>query len=63
MSINQAIVTLNGGEASPLIDARSDLEKYGSLCRTLKNFIPRRYGCIERRPGTYFVAKAKTFDH
>ncbi len=56
---NIAIVNLNGGVFTPLIDARSDIEKYRSGCRKLENFIPRIYGSIERRPGTRFIKEAK----
>lgn len=58
---NIPIISLNGGEFSPLIDARSDIEKYSSGCRKLENFLPRIYGAIERRPGTKFVKKAKGY--
>jgi len=56
---NIPVVNLNGGVATPLIDARSDIAKYKSLCRKLENFIPRIYGSIERRPGTKFIKEAK----
>ena len=56
---NIPIINLNGGLYTPLIDARSDIEKYVSGCRKLDNFIPRIYGAIERRPGTRFVKAAK----
>lgn len=56
---NIPIVNLNGGEFTPLIDTRSDIEKYRSGCRKLENFIPRIYGAIERRPGTRFIKEAK----
>ena len=58
---NIPIVNLNGGEYSPLIDVRSDIEKYNSGCRQLRNFLPRIYGCIERRPGLKFIKKAKGY--
>ena len=57
--INVPIINLNSGEFSPLIDARSDIEKYKSGCRKLENFIPRVYGVVERRPGTKFIKEAK----
>lgn len=57
--VNVPIVNLNGGVFTPLIDARSDIEKYRSGCRKLENFIPRIYGSIERRPGTRFIKEAK----
>jgi len=56
---NIPVINLNGGEYTPLIDARSDIEKFKSGCRKLENFFPRIYGVIERRPGTKFVKIAK----
>ena len=53
--MNIAIVSFSGGEMTLQIDARSDVEKYASGCRTLENFIPRIYGGVERRPGTKFI--------
>lgn len=49
------VVTFNAGELSPLVDARSDVDKYRAGCRTLENMIPRIYGPAERRPGTKYV--------
>ncbi len=56
---NIGIINLNGGVYTPLIDVRSDIEKYSSGCRILDNYIPRIYGSIERRPGTKFIKEAK----
>jgi hypothetical protein len=56
---NIPIISFNSGELSPLIDARSDIEKYSSGCRTLQNMIPRIYGNVERRPGTEYIASSK----
>lgn len=56
---NIGIINLNGGLGTPLIDVRSDLDKFKSLCRILDNFFPRIYGVVERRPGTRFVKLAK----
>jgi hypothetical protein len=53
--VNVPIISFNSGEVSPLVDARSDTEKYPSMCRHLENFIPEIYGCAERRPGLKFV--------
>jgi hypothetical protein len=52
----------NAGELSPLLDGRSDLEKYYSGSRIYKNFIPLPYGPSERRPGTVFVSEIKDND-
>ena len=57
--INVPIINLNSGEFSPLIDVRSDVDKYKSGCRNLENFIPRVYGVVERRPGTKYIKEAK----
>lgn len=56
---NIAIVSFNAGELTPLIDTRSDVDKYKPGCRKLENFFPRIYGVAERRPGTKFVKAAK----
>lgn len=52
--MNYPIISFNAGELSPLIDARSDVDKYKFGCRTLENMIPRIYGPAERRPGTKY---------
>lgn len=49
----------NGGELSPMLDARVDSEKYASGCRELTNFIPSVYGGIKKRPGTELLGFAK----
>ena len=46
----------NGGEMSPLMDGRTDSEKYATGCRVLENFIVRSYGGAFKRPGTRFGA-------
>lgn len=53
----------NGGEMSPIMDGRTDSEKYATGCRLLENFIVRPYGGIFKRPGTrYGVADADVTD-
>jgi len=49
----------NGGEISPKIDARSDISKYFSGCRTLENMLPFVEGGASRVPGTYYVGALK----
>ena len=44
----------NGGEMSPLMDGRTDSEKYATGCRLLENFIVRSYGGAFKRPGTRY---------
>ncbi len=51
----------NGGEMSPIMDGRTDSEKYATGCKILENFIVRAYGGVFKRPGTrYGVADANT---
>ena len=49
------IVAFNSGLLSELVDARSDVDKYKSGCRTLDNMIPLIYGPVQRRPGTKYI--------
>ena len=60
--MNIPLLSFNAGVLSPQIDARSDVAKYASGCRTLDNFIPRIYGSAERRPGTKFIGSVKDAD-
>jgi hypothetical protein len=50
----------NGGEVSPLIYGRPDLDKYLTGLRTCKNFIPLLQGPVERRPGTAHIVECET---
>lgn len=54
--MNLAVISLNSGKLTSLIDARSDVEKYSSGCRILDNMIPLIYGPVTRRPGTKYIA-------
>lgn len=56
--MNIPILTFNSGEMTPKADCRSDVEKYRSGCRHLENFLPLIYGCVERRPGLYYITPA-----
>lgn len=54
------INSFNAGEISPKVDLRSDVEKYYSGCRTLKNIVPLVEGGAVRMPGTYYVTSTKS---
>ncbi|MGD9742284.1 MAG: hypothetical protein AB7J30_13035, partial [Hyphomicrobium sp.] len=54
------LTSFNAGEWSPLLHGRPDLAKYASACRRLENMIATSQGPAVRRPGTRFVAEAKT---
>jgi len=45
-----------GGEVSPEVYGRVDLELYQSSCEKIENFILRSEGGISFRPGTQFIA-------
>jgi len=47
----------NGGEVSPLVYGRPDLDKYGTGLKTCLNFIPLLQGPAERRPGTKHIVE------
>lgn len=49
----------NGGEVSPEIWNRSDLEKWGASARSMVNFLPRVRGSVENRGGTHFIYPSK----
>lgn len=48
-----------GGEFSPLVHARSDVDRYKTGARKMENFIPSIQGSLLRRPATQFVAEVK----
>ena len=62
MALHTTTNNFTGGEISPLLWGRPDLEKYSSSCRVMENMIPLPYGGARRRPGTIAVADAKTPD-
>ena len=60
--MNIPVISLNAGKLTPLIDVRSDTEKYSSGCRILENMIPLIYGPVTRRPGTKYLANVDDDD-
>jgi hypothetical protein len=52
----------NGGEASPQMDGRVDLPKYGTLLYKSSNFIPTVPGSAYHRPGTQYMGTAAAVD-
>ena len=51
--------SFSGGELSPVMDARQDLQKYSSGVKKMKNFYALAHGAAVNRPGTYFIAETK----
>jgi len=50
--------SVNSGELSPLLDARTDFAKYGTGASIMENFLPTVQGPLVRRAGTRFVREA-----
>tara|TARA_R110000868_G_scaffold345994_2_gene607051 strand:- start:4835 stop:7585 length:2751 start_codon:yes stop_codon:yes gene_type:complete len=50
----------NGGEISPLLYGRPDVDRYKTGLKTCLNFLPLVQGPVERRPGTVFMKEVKT---
>lgn len=48
-----------GGELSPAMGGRADQAKYISGLRTCRNFLVKREGGLDNRPGTRYVGTAK----
>ncbi|MFZ1680113.1 MAG: hypothetical protein WAT70_03775 [Rhizobiaceae bacterium] len=55
-----AIVALNAGEFSPLVEGRIDLDQYRSALTLCENFIPIAQGALRNRPGTTYINTAKS---
>ncbi len=53
------LLTFAGGELSPRLWARTDLDKYAQSVRTMRNMIALPQGPATRRPGTRFIAPTK----
>jgi hypothetical protein len=55
-----ALTSFVGGEFSPLLDGRTDFDKYSSGVKKLENFLVRPQGAATRRVGSQFIAEVKT---
>jgi len=60
MSVTVFKNNFTGGEWSPLLDGRSDLENYGRACRRLENLRPMPQGGVRLRGGLEFVGECRT---
>jgi hypothetical protein len=59
MAAHKLINNFTGGELSPQLDARVDLQKYDTACRTMENYRPLPWGGALFRSGTLFIAETK----
>jgi hypothetical protein len=57
--MESAYIKFNGGIWSEVLKGRYDLGNYKSASRTCENFIPTRYGQVEKRSGTKHLGFAK----
>ncbi len=62
MRVTSILNSFVSGELSPLLDGRTDVERYYTGAKTLENYLPLPYGGVKRRPGTYFVAEVGDSD-
>ena len=60
--MDSAYIKFNGGIWSEVLKGRYDLGNYKSAARTCENFIPTRYGQVEKRAGTKHLGFAKNND-
>jgi hypothetical protein len=51
--------SFSGGELAPSLHARSDLAKYQSGAKTLRNMMVHAHGGASNRPGTKYIAEVK----
>ena len=49
------LASINGGEFSPRMVARTDFDRYSHGAAIVENFLPLPQGGLSRRPGTLFV--------
>jgi hypothetical protein len=59
MAVHKLLNNFTGGELSPELDARVDLQKYDTGCRTLINYRPLPWGGALFRSGTQYIAPVK----
>lgn len=53
------MMLFSGGEITPLLAGRTDIERMSATCRTLQNMVVEEGGPVTRRPGTKFIASAR----
>jgi hypothetical protein len=51
--------SFSAGEISPAMYARSDMERYATALRTLRNAVVLRTGGVQSRPGTEYLGSTK----
>lgn len=51
--------SFTAGELSPSLHARSDVSKYHSGVKLLRNFLVHKHGGVSNRPGTHYIDNTK----
>lgn len=59
MAVSAMQASFAGGEISPNLYGRVDLERYASSLRRCRNFVVRQFGGIDNRPGFRFIGESK----
>jgi len=59
-NVSIPLTSFAGGEWSPRLHGRVDIEKYGVSCEVLKNMILYTHGGATRRPGLEYIEDAKS---
>lgn len=54
------IESFNTGQVDPGMEARASYEKYNSSCRLIENMLVTVQGPVHKRPGTKYIATAKS---
>lgn len=63
LAVGAFINSFNGGELSPLIKYRVDLDKQHTGAETMENLLVRPQGAAIRRPGTEYIANTKSTEN
>lgn len=59
MRYTPTLTSFNNGQVSPLMEARTDFDKYKSSCRRLENMFVTAQGPVTRRSGTKYICEVK----
>ncbi len=57
LGYSSSITSYNTGQITPLLEGRSDFQKYNSASRTLENVFVYAEGPVTRRPGTRYISQ------
>ncbi len=60
VTVSPTYLSFNGGQVTPLMEARADFAKYSASCRTVENMLVTVHGAAQRRSGTRYVANTKS---